>query len=759
MKLSYLVSLLSLCLCSAAFAGQSKISYWDTQRRGANFFNSVELPERFQAGRDFGIQVVRLAPNKWLNGRPESERGDFLIGRPNSDFQYLNQNDLAYLKKVLTWADQAGIKVVLTMLSLPGSRWKDHNNDVEDRRIWQDFRFHEASARFWKQLAAELKDHPAVVGYNIRNEPSPELVQPRFPDWYTGDYGAWYRKIRGTPADLNLFYKKVVAAIREVDRETPIVLDSGFYATPWAFKIMEPALDHKILYSFHMYEPYAYTSYQNQGSYSYPGTIPVGESDNTAHLDWNKSAIVTFLNPVVKWQKQYRIPSNRIFAAEFGVYRYNKGAGDYLKDVIESFETHRWHWAFYAFREDSWDGMDYELGDQKPGEKYWDAVQNGVMPGPDVYKDNPISEVVKKALTEVDDGKIIQVWEPDAGGGCNKKFSDTAHNIKILHGDGTVAQYVHVQSKLKIGEMVKQGQAIAQTANNGFHCVPQLHFSIFRDRNHIPESRAPKTVPLLFRDLPDGGIAREGYEGAAVDVGRKVPTLPEDIKQVFMPYEGCFLAKNLSTGEVVEFNGPQCRVKYQPCSTFKILNALIGLETGILRESTVIKWDGKRQPVKEWERDHDLAPAIRFSVVPYFQEVARRIGLTRMQNYVSKIGYGNQQIGSVIDRFWLDGPLAINAYEQLGFIERLYEDRLPFSKANMSLVRKLLVQENESGRVFSGKTGSAFNNGAFEWGWFIGDLKRSGGDEFVFAASIAGTGAKGYTAQKIANQIFEEMGL
>ena len=36
-------------------------------------------------------------------------------------------------------------------------------------------------------------------------------------------------------ADLNLFYRKMVKIIREVDQDTPIVLDSGFYATPLGF--------------------------------------------------------------------------------------------------------------------------------------------------------------------------------------------------------------------------------------------------------------------------------------------------------------------------------------------------------------------------------------------------------------------------------------------------------------------------------------------------------------------------------------------
>ncbi|WP_264377597.1 hypothetical protein [Wolbachia endosymbiont (group B) of Philonthus cognatus] len=53
------------------------------------------------------------------------------------------------------------------MLSLPGSRWKQNNNDKDDLRLWSDQAFQKQAAKFWQDLAKELKDHPAIVGYNI----------------------------------------------------------------------------------------------------------------------------------------------------------------------------------------------------------------------------------------------------------------------------------------------------------------------------------------------------------------------------------------------------------------------------------------------------------------------------------------------------------------------------------------------------------------------------------------------------------------
>jgi endoglucanase len=375
-----------------------KMDFWlEGHRRGANFFNDIELRERFDAAKSTGIQVVRLAPNKWLNGRPKSEVGNFLLGDPGR-YQGVVAEDLRYLKLRLDDAHEAGIKVVLTMLSLPGHRWSQHNRGLQERRLFLEMGQQDEALQFWKEVASALKDHPAVVGYNIINEPSPELLSPKLIDWYTGDYKAWFDKVRGTAADLNSFYRRMVTAIREVDAETPIVLDVGFYATPWAFKVMEPVSDEKVIYAFHMYEPYGFTSHENKGRYRYPGTMPIGEGSQVLQLNWDKDQLSKLLAPVREWQARFNIPSSRIFASEFGAYRYNVGIESYLRDLIQLFNEEKWHWAFYSFREDDWEGMDYELGSGKPPAKYWEYIKQGRMPASDVYKGSSIFNVIQNGL-------------------------------------------------------------------------------------------------------------------------------------------------------------------------------------------------------------------------------------------------------------------------------------------------------------------------------------------------------------------------
>ncbi|MEF8680967.1 UNVERIFIED_CONTAM: cellulase family glycosylhydrolase [Bacillus cereus] len=376
--------------------GDSKISFWDSKRKGTNFMNSTSLPENYKSAKEANIEYVRLAPDKWakdkdflFEDKPDTSGKDFLIGNADN-YRGLVKEDLEKLKADLDAAQSQGMNVVLTMLSLPGDRWRQFNNNKNDDRMWEEEKYQEQASQFWKDLALELKDHPAVVGYNIINEPHPETAKNnRYNDFWTEDYEKWYAKVKGTTADLNRFYEKVINSIREVDKETPIILDSGLYATPWAFKYLKPVEDKKTLYAFHMYEPYELTSQgekQNK-EYQYPGLVKVGDLEKP--VMWNRQGLEKFLKPIQQWSKKNHVPSNRIIAEEFGINRTVPGATQYMQDLISIFNQKGWHKSFYAFREDTWTGMNYELGTEKIK---WDEE------GKPMRQDNSLWDVIKKDL-------------------------------------------------------------------------------------------------------------------------------------------------------------------------------------------------------------------------------------------------------------------------------------------------------------------------------------------------------------------------
>lgn len=112
-------------------------------------------------------------------------------------------------------------------------------------------------------------------------------------------------------------------------------------------------------------------------------------------------------------------------------------------------------------------------------------------------------------VVAVQAGTVLSVWEASTGGGCDPRFNESPHNVKVLHADGTVAQYAHVASRVRPGDVVARGQVIAVTALNGFLCEPQLCFSVYASREEMHGTSAPRNLPLRFAGI-DGELLREG---------------------------------------------------------------------------------------------------------------------------------------------------------------------------------------------------------------------------------------------------------
>lgn len=190
--------------------------------------------------------------------------------------------------------------------------------------------------------------------------------------------------------------------------------------------------------------------------------------------------------------------------------------------------------------------------------------------------------------------------------------------------------------------------------------------------------------------------------------------------------DGCFTLLNNASGEITVYNMTLDTMRFSPASTFKIMNTLIGLQTGhITDEKMVIKWDGVKRPVENWNKDMDMTEAFKVSCVPYYQEVARRIGRDTMQRWIDSIGYGNKNIRGPIDSFWLNGQLKISPDEQLGLVKKLYFDQLPFRKSVQQMVRDVMLQEDNTAFKLSYKTGWGADEKGNDIGWVTGWIEEN----------------------------------
>ena len=215
-----------------------------------------------------------------------------------------------------------------------------------------------------------------------------------------------------------------------------------------------------------------------------------------------------------------------------------------------------------------------------------------------------------------------------------------------------------------------------------------------------------------------------GFSACSVNKAK----VDNDLKQYFdsRNVEGCFTMLNNSDGEITVYNMSMDTTRYTPASTFKILNSLIALETGIVTDNKmIIKWDSIVRSNPDWNKDMNITEAFKVSSVPFFQEVARRIGHDTMKHWVDSISYGNKNIEGKIDSFWLNNKLKISPDEQLGLLKRLYFDQLPFRKSVQFSVREMMVQEDNSLYKLSYKTGWGKDESNNSIGWLTGWIEEN----------------------------------
>ncbi|PYF77074.1 class D beta-lactamase [Pedobacter nutrimenti] len=196
----------------------------------------------------------------------------------------------------------------------------------------------------------------------------------------------------------------------------------------------------------------------------------------------------------------------------------------------------------------------------------------------------------------------------------------------------------------------------------------------------------------------------------------------EDFKRFYDKYKvnGSFIMYDQKNDRYTIYNQEQIVEPFTPASTFKICNSLVSLETGFVKdEHAILKWDGKERQLPAWNKDTDMKNAFKNSTVWYYQELARHVGEDRMKSWLEKARYGNADIAGGIDAFWLSGKLRISPNEQIDFLRRLHDNKLPFSKRSMNIVKDIMIVKDTLGSVMRGKPGLGKQDQQYV-GWYVG---------------------------------------
>jgi beta-lactamase class D len=213
-----------------------------------------------------------------------------------------------------------------------------------------------------------------------------------------------------------------------------------------------------------------------------------------------------------------------------------------------------------------------------------------------------------------------------------------------------------------------------------------------------------------------------------------------DLKEFYNSYNvsGSFVMYDATQDRFTFYNEARFREPFSPASTFKIFNSLVSLETGVIAdENTVIPWDSVVRHNEPWNADHDMKLAFKNSTVWFYQDLARRIGSERIQEWLTKCEYGNMDGSGPVDMIWLSGNLRITPEQQINFLKKLHDNQLPFSQRTMDIVKSIMIADQNPEFTLRAKTGWSGND-KMDIGWYVGYVEK-GKDVYYFANCIQST--------------------
>jgi len=184
-------------------------------------------------------------------------------------------------------------------------------------------------------------------------------------------------------------------------------------------------------------------------------------------------------------------------------------------------------------------------------------------------------------------------------------------------------------------------------------------------------------------------------------------------------------------------NKKRAKLQLSPFSTFKVTNSLIGLELGFIKDiKQKLTFNKKTYPPQTWWPpvwklpQYNLSSAFKYSMVAIYRQLASDIGGVEMQNYIARFAYGNQDISSQLDKFWLNGSLKISALEQVQFLQRVYHNQFELKQSSLESLKSVMLVEEKKGTKIYAKTGAGKVADGSMLGWYVGFVENSQGVHF-----------------------------
>lgn len=194
---------------------------------------------------------------------------------------------------------------------------------------------------------------------------------------------------------------------------------------------------------------------------------------------------------------------------------------------------------------------------------------------------------------------------------------------------------------------------------------------------------------------------------------------------IYDPTENCYQI----------YNQELANTRRSPCSTFKIVSSLIGLESQVIvPEDSMRKWSGEIFWNDDWNKDISFHEAFTSSCVWYFREMINEIDKNFIQAELEKLQYGNCDISDwegalntnnnnrSLTGFWIESSLKISPKEQTEVMERIFRDQSEYTEETRNQLKQVMIssEQTEADIVIYGKTGMGKAQGVVVDAWFTG---------------------------------------
>ncbi len=259
-----------------------------------------------------------------------------------------------YLDRIITWCRIHGVYCLLDLHAAPGGQnaTPPANHATGYPGLWFHRHFQDRTVALWEAIARRYRDEPAVMGYDLLNEPVTDQLHDPWPD----------RK-----PQLNAFYRRLIAAIRAIDSQHILVVE-GNVRQSGGVSTLDPELfaDPNTMCSFHFYPMF-------QAS-SIPGlAIPEEEIASSADLG---ELGVKELRELMKVEYDFAQRVNRpVLLGEFGFFSDRPQAlqNTLVRAQLMVAEERGFHWTLWPWKDVGLMGL-YTVAEDMPWRQFVESL-------------------------------------------------------------------------------------------------------------------------------------------------------------------------------------------------------------------------------------------------------------------------------------------------------------------------------------------------------------------------------------------------